>query len=458
MKKTRRMLSLMIALVLALLPAWSAMADTLYKTDYFSYTWSGITGTGAELYEYYGPAGNVVLPSSIVYKDTIRPVTVVKYEFFDGYQGSLTGVVYPAGVDVKGSTFENFTALNTVVLSAGAQSIGNKAFLNCASLESINTGGFSSIGHSAFEGCASLESIDLTSLKYLQSNTFAGCSSLKDITFGNALTRVNGTAFIDTAITELVLPGSVTTVEGSFGGSNLTHIELPDSVNYLDGNTFTGLNGQLEYVRWPAGRTDVNGGMFKDFTALKTVILPEGVIGISQIDVTSSSFMGCTALEHMDFPNTLEIIGTKAFQDCTSLSSVSFGSNLKIIRGYAFANTALTTVYLPAGVTSIAKSAFPEGCVIICPGGSTTAATLTGAKMEYVTPSVLNLPADLTVVESGAFIGTDAEMVIIPAGCTSIGSRAFADMPNLRYVHVPAGASVAADAFAGCHVLEYVEY
>jgi len=614
MKKTLRMLSLMIALVLALLPVGSALADTLYQTDHFSYTWSGVTGTGASLYRYYGPAGDVVLPSHIVYKDTIRPVSDVKYEFFDGYQGSLTGVVYPEGANVQSSTFENFTALNTVVLSGGAQSIGSKAFLNCTSLESINTGDIATIGSSAFEGCASLESIDLTSLKYLQSKTFAGCSSLKDITFGNALTRVSANAFSGTPITELTLPDSVTRIEYGFGGSSLTRIELPDSVNDLSGTAFTGLEGQLEYVRWPggepsvyancfkgftalksvdlssdttsisssafqdcitlqsidtsnvstiygnafsgctslesidltsleylqsntfagcsnlqtilfsnaltrvsanafagtpitalvlpesvtrvdysfkdssltsielpdsvnnlsgtaftgletqleyvrwpAGVTNVSGGSFKNHAALRNAILPEGVMYLGMND-SIGAFYGCTGMEHMNFPDTLEIIGAKSFMDCTNLSSVSFGSGLKMIRANAFTNTALTVVYLPAGVTNVASNAFPEGCVIVCPGGSTTAATLTSTKMAYRTPTMLDLPADLTVIEDGAFIGADAEMVIIPAGCTSIGSRAFADMPNLRYVRLPAGATVAADAFEGCDVVEVVEY
>lgn len=71
---------------------------------------------------------------------------------------------------------------------------------------------------------------------------------------------------------------------------------------------------------------------------------------------------------------------------------------------------------------------------------------------------MLDLPADVVAIEEGAFLGTDAEMVIIPEGCVSIGSRAFADMPNLRYVRVPAGTTVAADAFDGCNVVEYIEY
>jgi len=455
MKTSLRILSLLTALMLALLPMSSALAINVYRHGDFSC--SRVNGMST-LYTYHG--GNVaVMPDYITAGTTTYTVTAIDYELFDGYQNILTAAVFPAHVtSVPGSTFEDFTLLSSVTLPAGLTSIGSKAFKNCISLKSINAGGIATIGYSAFEGCASLESIDLTSLKYLQSKTFAGCSSLQKIIFGNALTRVNASAFSGTPITTLVLPDSVTIVEGSFKGASLTHIELPDSVNDLDPNAFVGLENQLEYLRWPAGETDLGGFRFKGFTALKTVILPEGLIGISQNDVTSSSFMGCTALESMDFPNTLEIIGIKSFMDCTNLSSVSFGSGLKMIRANAFANTALTVVYLPAGVTYVSPTAFPEGCVIICPGGSTTAATLTSTKMAYRTPTVLDLPADLTVIEDGAFIGSDAEMVIIPAGCTSIGSRAFADMPNLRYVQLPAGATVAADAFEGCDVVEVVEY
>ncbi len=51
------------------------------------------------------------------------------------------------------------------------------------------------------------------------------------------------------------------------------------------------------------------------------------------------------------------------------------------------------------------------------------------------------------LIEEEAFAGAAFEAVIIPEGCTSIDSRAFADCPNLVYVRIPASVtSVAEDA------------
>ena len=61
------------------------------------------------------------------------------------------------------------------------------------------------------------------------------------------------------------------------------------------------------------------------------------------------------------------------------------------------------------------------------------------------------LPSGLTIIENESFTGIKARTVVIPAGCTTIGPRAFADCPNLVYVYIPATVtSIAEDAFAGC--------
>ena len=66
--------------------------------------------------------------------------------------------------------------------------------------------------------------------------------------------------------------------------------------------------------------------------------------------------------------------------------------------------------------------------------------------------STLELPDSLTEIGAEAFTGVAAEVVIIPASCTSIGSRAFADCKNLKYIVLPLGADItpANDAFEGC--------
>lgn len=67
----------------------------------------------------------------------------------------------------------------------------------------------------------------------------------------------------------------------------------------------------------------------------------------------------------------------------------------------------------------------------------------------------LYLPAMLTEIEDSAFEGIAAEAVQIPYGVTSIGSRAFADCPNLMAVYIPGSVGyIADDAFDGSDNVE----
>ena len=63
---------------------------------------------------------------------------------------------------------------------------------------------------------------------------------------------------------------------------------------------------------------------------------------------------------------------------------------------------------------------------------------------------LLTLPSDLQSVESEAFMNSSCEAVILPEGCVSVGARAFANCPRLRYIRIPSSVvSIAGDAFEG---------
>lgn len=66
--------------------------------------------------------------------------------------------------------------------------------------------------------------------------------------------------------------------------------------------------------------------------------------------------------------------------------------------------------------------------------------------------SQLRIPDSVTVIEAEAFAGITAEVVFLPGGSLSIGSRVFADCPNLKYIVIPSQAAVSAaeDAYDGC--------
>ena len=68
--------------------------------------------------------------------------------------------------------------------------------------------------------------------------------------------------------------------------------------------------------------------------------------------------------------------------------------------------------------------------------------TVPAESYQSVGSDMLELPADLTRIESEAFRGSPAEIVIIPKGCTEIGSLAFADMPNLKEITIPSSVNI----------------
>ena len=62
----------------------------------------------------------------------------------------------------------------------------------------------------------------------------------------------------------------------------------------------------------------------------------------------------------------------------------------------------------------------------------------------------LTLPANLTAIEDETFEGAVMNAVIVPDGCTAIGSRAYANCSELVFLSVLKGTVIAADAFEGC--------
>lgn len=73
--------------------------------------------------------------------------------------------------------------------------------------------------------------------------------------------------------------------------------------------------------------------------------------------------------------------------------------------------------------------------------------------------ATLKLPGSIREIDDESFTQISMQAVLIPEGCTKIGSKAFAHNPQLLYVRIPASVTdIAGDAFEGCPLIRIDYY
>lgn len=135
-------------------------------------------------------------------------------------------------------------------------------------------------------------------------------------------------------------------------------------------------------------------------------------------------------------PASVTSIADGAFRNCTALTTVTIPANVESLGSYVFDNcSALTTVNLHNGLT-LGDYAF-NNCTAL---------------------QAVTLPADLTAIPEGLFKGcTSLQNVVLPAGVTSIGSYAYNGCSSIYTLDLPSTVvTVGAQAFSRMEGLRFV--
>ena len=168
--------------------------------------------------------------------------------------------------------------------------------------------------------------------------------------------------------------------------------------------------------------TNIDLESFKDQSRIKSVKIPEGVTEISEYvpmsGKYSGAFEGCTHLEKVELPDSLEIIGYKAFSGCKYLSEVTIPGNVTDIKEQAFYGCQhLRSIEIPGSVKTIGFWAFKD-CT----------------RLEQLT-----LNDGLILLDGASFWGcTSLTSVEIPDSVTKISS-AFGNCSSLESINIPDG-------------------
>ena len=167
-----------------------------------------------------------------------------------------------------------------------------------------------------------------------------------------------------------------------------------------------GIKGfETKQEKLPNSYIPTNIGCFRNCTALKEVIIPEGVTSINK-----NTFEGCSLLVNVYLPQSLITIDSNAFFR-TGIENINIPENVENINMQCFSNCqSLKSVNIENPDTIINDRAF-NYCINLVD---------------------INLPQNLTIINNNVFSYCESlENIIIPSSVTEIGSYAFSDCTKL---------------------------
>ena len=181
--------------------------------------------------------------------------------------------------------------------------------------------------------------------------------------------------------------------------------------------------------------------------------IPAEIDGIQVAKIRNYAFDGCEGLTSVAIPAGVTSIGLHAFSGCSGLTSVTMPDSVTSIGDEAFSGcSGLTSVTIPNSVTNIGGFAF-SGCGaltnVTIPDGVTS---IEGAFSDCSGLTNVMIPDSVRNIGDYAFSGCSGlTRVTIPDNVTNIGEHAFEDCSRLTDVAIPDGvASIGDYAFSGC--------
>jgi len=209
-------------------------------------------------------------------------------------------------------------------------------------------------------------------------------SQSRDFDMGTVLVKYNGTA------ANVTIPSSVTMI-GNYAFSfcsSLRSITIPSSVTHIGDGAFSWCES-LASITIPSSVTSIGEGAFLGCSSLSAIT----------VDIQNSEYSSRNGvLFHKSLPILIQYPAGKQERNYTIPSSVG------TIGAYAFSNSGLTSITIPAGVSNIEDGAF--------------------AWCESLTS--ITIPSSVTYIGDRAFAGCSSlTSITIPSSVTYIGYGAF---------------------------------
>ena len=237
-----------------------------------------------------------------------------------------------AGMNMPEQCFYDVPNIESVVIS-GAVDVPRDMFGKCAGLKKVTLkNGVQSIGERAFEKCSSLESVifENTVLEKISDGAFWGCSALSSIALPDSVTEIEKYAFFETGLRNIQLPEKLTLI-GAYAFcncKNLKQVQLPSQLKELGNGAFSSCEN-LAQIQLPAQLNKLGTDAFRNCTSLDKIDIPAG---LTQIEPDTFCNTGLTSVT---LHEGLTKIEDGAFHDCLKLKKIRIPKSVTDIGGLA---------------------------------------------------------------------------------------------------------------------------
>ena len=395
--------------------------------------------------------------------------------------------------------YDDRAKILAVVIEDGVTSIGEDAFYNCSSLNSITIpNSVTTIGEMAFYGCSNLESIDIPeSTKTIGDRCFEGCTNLKVLEIPGSVTSIGDYFFDDLSLEMLVVnwPSPLPTtiyINKSNGHEPILIVpigcksayETDDNWNQFTeiiDDTFVAKTVEGARIRYKITDEEAKRCETCSYNYIPAISMnyqgrleiPKEVGEYVVTGIGDYSFKNCDGITEVCFPNTIETIGELAFSQCDNLERVTaefnyvlrnigsyafnscpkltdFGptGQLQTIGDFAFAFTNISEFVMPVNIRQLGHAPF-AGCTNLTrffmnpnpyydsrDGCKAIIETSTNTLIEYLACSN-SIPSSVKVIGSYAMCGDYFTSFTIPEGVECISEYGFYNCKKLENVILP---------------------
>jgi len=406
-----------------------------------------------------------------------------------------TGELMVIGIDRRVSPDATVIAVPKTYNGKPITYIADYAFENDTSITEIDLekSQISTIGSVSFKGCSALTTVKLgQDTKEIKEYAFEDCEKLENVSFINVET-ICLHAFKGTGIKNLVLPGTLQTIESEafIDCKSLETATVPDGVSFIGNGVFKGctalegltvpfigenreetrfrhvvylfdvedeITADASFDRYAAEIPSslkcitvtsdpvLDKNVFRKCTSLETIILPDEILPYTNLSRYGWNFEGCDRLTFNEYNGCRYIASvTNPYYllvgaSNASITDIVMHEDTAVINGEAFKNNStVSSVIIAGSVTFMGDSAF-ENCVNLQGVTIEEGARVIGDYAFKDCTSLRNVTMATTLTSIGhySFFGcTSLYSIDIPLRVTYIGGYAFKESAlSHAYFHV----------------------